>query len=188
MRPAAAAKRKNLLTDEANLAFVSDQPPLDLANPDWVIHTQSADRPPVRFEAGARIERSLVANGCRVAGQVTRSVLFPGVTVGPGAVLSDCIVMNDSVVGREAVVDRAILDKSVVVGSRAHLGHGDATTPNRACPEHLSSGLTVVGKGARIPEGITVGRNARIGAHVVERQFDGHVPAGGVIHGPDPEH
>ena len=53
---------------ESNLAFLSERPPLDLGNPDWVIHTQSADRPPVRFESGGNIRRSLIANGCRVAG------------------------------------------------------------------------------------------------------------------------
>ncbi len=173
---------------ETNLALLSDRPPLILDDPGWIIHTQSADRAPVRFENGARVERSLIANGCRVGGQVVRSVLFPGVTVAAGAVVRDSIVMNDSVVGREASLDRAILDKSVMVGDRARLGHGEDRTPNRACPEHLSNGLLVAGKGARIPEGVTVGRNARIGAHVAERQFTGDVPAGGVVPGPDPEH
>ena len=53
---------------ESNLAFLGPRPPLDLGNPDWVVHTQSADRPPVLFEATARVERSMVANGCEIAG------------------------------------------------------------------------------------------------------------------------
>src|SRR5262245_44573936 len=48
---------------ESNLAFLDDRPPLDLADPDWVIHTQSAHRPPVRFESGSTVEKSLVSNG-----------------------------------------------------------------------------------------------------------------------------
>ena len=60
--------------------------------------------------------------------------------------------------------------------------------PNRACPEHLSSGLTVIGKGARLPEGITIGRNARIGAAVGPGDFRGDVPAGGVVNGPESVH
>ncbi len=173
---------------EANMAFLSESPPLDLSNPEWVIHTQSAVRPPVMFEATARVERSMVANGCEVAGHVERSVLFPGVIVPRGAVVRDSIVMHDTRVGRDAVVDRAIVDKQVEIGAGAMLGYGDARVPNRACPEHLSSGLTVVGKGASLPVGLKVGRNARIGAFVGESAFTGDVPAGGVIDGPESMH
>ena len=173
---------------DTNLALLSDQPPLDLRDPEWVIHTQSADRPPVRFEAGGRAERSLIANGCRVGGRVVRSVLFPGVTVLRGATVTDSILMHDTTVGKGAAIDRAILDKEVVVGAGGRIGWGEASTPGRACPEHLSNGLLVVGKGAHLPEQVTVGRNTRIGAHVAVDDFSGDVPAGGVIHGPDPEH
>ena len=173
---------------QTNLDFLAPRPPLDRADPDWVIHTQSADRPPVRFERGSRAARSFLANGCRIAGTVEHSMLFPGVTVEPGAVVRDSIVMHDTVIGRGAVVDHAIVDKEVRVGDGVVLGHGDAGTPNRACPEHLSSGLLVVGKGARLPKDIRVGRNARIGAFTSEPDFAGDVPAGGVVDGPQSMH
>jgi hypothetical protein len=48
--------------------------------------------------------------------------------------------------------------------------------------------LTLVGKGAVLPAGVHVGRNARIGAYVGEGKFDGDVPAGGVIDGPESMH
>jgi len=173
---------------QTNLDFLAPRAPLDLADPDWVIHTQTADRPPVYVERGGRAVRSFVANGCRIAGRVEHSMLFPGVTVEPGAVVRDSIVMHDVVVGRGAVVDHAILDKHVRVGDGALLGHGDSATPNRACPGHLSSGLLVVGKGAVVPKDVRIGRNARIGAYATERDFDGEVPAGGVVDGPQSMH
>src|SRR5207247_2174761 len=108
--------------------------------------------------------------------------------VARGAVVRDSIVMHDATLGRDAVVDRAIVDKEVRIGAGAMLGHGQSTTPNRACPEHLSSGLTVVGKGTVLPAGITIGRNARIGAFVPESAFAGDVPAGGVLDGPESTH
>ena len=89
---------------------------------------------------------------------------------------------------RDAVVDRAIVDKQVKVGEGVRLGSGEATTPNLACPEHLSSGLTVVGKGAELPAGLSVGRNARIGAFVRATDFANEVPAGGVVDGPESMH
>ncbi len=173
---------------EANLAFLGERPPLDLHDPAWIIHTQSADRPPVRFIHGAAVRHSMVTNGCVIAGEVSHSVLFPGVVVAPGAVVRDSIVMHDTIIGPGAVVDRAIVDKEAVVGAEARVGFGDEMPPNRACPEHLSSGLVVVGKRARLPEGIHIGRNARIGAQVVEADFTAPVPAGGVVDGPESMH
>ena len=173
---------------ESNLAFLEDDPPLQLSGSDWTIHTQSADRPPVRFETGGQVVRSVVANGCVVAGRVVRSVLFPGVVVPAGAEVRDSIVMQDTWVGRDAVVDHAIVDKEVRIGDGASIGSGDASIPNAACPEHLSSGLSVVGKGARIPEGIRIGRNARIGAFVQETDLTDDVPSGGVVDGPQSMH
>jgi glucose-1-phosphate adenylyltransferase len=173
---------------EANLAFVSRTPPLDLHDPAWVIHTQSADRPPVRVVHGARVRDSMIANGCVVAGEVVHSVLFPGVTVAAGAVVRDSIVMHDTWVGAGARIDRSIVDKEAHIGAEACVGHGEEQLPNRACPEHLSSGLVVVGKRARLPDGITIGRNARIGAAVVEADFTAPVPSGGVVDGPESMH
>ena len=173
---------------QANLDLLSDDPPFDLGDSEWVIHTQSADRAPVRFDSGSHVDRSLICNGCTIAGEVVRSVLSPGVTVMPGAVVRDSIVMNDTVVGGGAVVDRAVIDKSVRIGDRARIGHGDARVPNRACPDHLRSGLVVVGKGARLPAGVSIGRNARVGSHVQESDVPAVVPGGGVVPGPEAEH
>ena len=173
---------------QTNRDLLSDHPPLDLGDPEWIIHTQSADRPAVRFEPGCRVERSLICNGSRVGGEVVHSVLSPGVTVMPGAVVRDSIVMNDTLIGSGAVVDRAVIDKSVTIGEGARVGHGESSAPNQACPAHLASGLVLVGKGAQLPPGVTIGRNARIGAGVHSRDVTQDVPAGGVVHGPDPEH
>lgn len=172
----------------ANMAFLEDPPPMRLDHPSRIIHTQSAERPPVRVVSGSRVRHSMIANGCTIEGEVENSVLFPGVRVGRGAVVRNSIVMHDVVVARGAVLDRAILDKAVQVGEGARVGHGDDLTPNRACPHHLSSGLVLIGKEARLPAGLTVGRNARIGSGVGEDDFSAPVPAGGVVDGPDAMH
>jgi glucose-1-phosphate adenylyltransferase len=69
------------------------------------------------------------------------------------------------------VLDRVILDKNVVVGADVRLGDGDDPRPNRTQPRNLQSGITVVGKGARIPSGLRIGRNCLIAADVMERDF-----------------
>jgi glucose-1-phosphate adenylyltransferase len=53
------------------------------------------------------------------------------------------------------------------------VGFGEDETPNRAEPERLNAGITIVGKRARIPRGVEIGRNCRIDPGVIERDFGG---------------
>jgi glucose-1-phosphate adenylyltransferase len=158
---------------QANLDLLSPEPAFPLEDPRWPIFTPSTENPPARLGPHASVRSSIVTHGTIVHGIVERSILFPGVVVEEGAVVRDSIVMGDSWIGPRAVLDRAILDKRVHVGRGAVVGRGDATHPNRVCPEHLSSGITIVGKHARIPEGIAIGRNARIAPDVTEEDFPG---------------
>jgi glucose-1-phosphate adenylyltransferase len=166
----------------ANMELLLPRPPIELADADWIVHTVSLDLPPVRIGPGATLAASLAANGARVDGQVTRSILFPGAVVERGAKVVDSILMHGAHVGRDAVVHRVITDKQVEIGSGARVGGpvvaGETPRPNRLCPEHLSSGLTLLGQRARLPAGITVGRNARIDPDVSETAFTADVADG----------
>lgn len=164
---------------EANLALLAETPALDLYDPEWVIHTTSADLPGVEVGATARIENSLLSDGCQIFGTVARSVLSPGVYVAEGAIVRDSIIMGDARIGPGAVVDRCIIDEGAHVGGGAVVGDGDVTTPNQEAPERLNTGLSIVGAHARIPEGITVGRNSAIRPRTAEAAFRGKaVPSG----------
>ncbi|MCX7669277.1 MAG: hypothetical protein N2439_04315 [Anaerolineae bacterium] len=98
----------------------------------------------------------------------------PGAVVEAEAHVSDSIVMNGAVIGRGAVVDRAILDKRAVIGAGASVGWGEGNTPNRAMPNNLNTGITLVGKRARIPDGIRIGRNVVIRPGVTPSAFTGN--------------
>jgi glucose-1-phosphate adenylyltransferase len=156
---------------EANMGLLNEPPDLDLYDPNWVIHTRSEERPPARVTPQSTIRCSLISHGCVVYGTVERSVLSPGVFVGEGAVVRDSIIMTDSVVGAGSTVDRAILDKHVVVGSRCHIGEGNELRPNQTEPRNLTTGITIVGKWSRIPSGMHIGRNVKIGSQVREHDF-----------------
>ncbi|MBV9174233.1 MAG: glucose-1-phosphate adenylyltransferase [Chloroflexi bacterium] len=166
---------------ESNMGLLKEPPDLDLYDTDWLIHTRSEERPPARVTERGKIVRSLISHGSIINGTVEHSVLSPGVFVGEGALVRDSILFTDCIVGPGSVVDRAILDKSVVVGANVHLGNGTDTRPNRTQPRNLQTGITVVGKGARIPTGLRIGRNCLIAAEVIERDFlrflssNGHV-------------
>jgi glucose-1-phosphate adenylyltransferase len=76
----------------------------------------------------------------------------------------DSVILNDTVIHSGAVVDRSIVDKNVVIGAGAHVGDGDDNTPNRAMPEQINTGLSLVGKGSVVPEGYMLGRNVVVHA------------------------
>jgi glucose-1-phosphate adenylyltransferase len=158
---------------QANMGLLDDPPEFDLYDPDWVIHTRSEERPPARVLAEARVSRSLVSHGCTIYGTVQRSVLSPGVVVGSGALVRDSILMTDTVIGADAVIERSILDKEVSVGRGAVVGYGDGSVVNKLEPKRLNTGITIVGKRARIPAGVHVGRNCMIDAAVTEADFGG---------------
>jgi glucose-1-phosphate adenylyltransferase len=146
----------------ANLDLLRPEPGIDLYDRDWLIYTRSEERAPALIGAEARVTSSLVSHGCVVEGTVIDSVLSPGVHVGRGAIVRESIVMFDTEIGPDAVVDRAIIDKECLVGGGAQIGAGDELRPNRSEPERLYAGLTLVGKQARIPGRVTIGRNCRI--------------------------
>jgi glucose-1-phosphate adenylyltransferase len=148
----------------------------------WQIRTnfdtegRAGDRLPARFGTNCRLQKCMISAGSHIRGTVINSVLAPGVVVEEGAIVRDSILFEDCIVGKGATVDLAILDKRVDVGMNAVLGFGD----NHACankdkPSHLYTGITLVGKGARIPADQRIGRNCVIDSGVSERFFAGKV-------------
>jgi glucose-1-phosphate adenylyltransferase len=166
---------------ESNMGLLKEPPDFDLYDSDWVIHTRSEERPPARITHRGQILCSLISHGSIINGTVEHSVLSPGVFVAEGAIVRDSILFTDCIVGPGSIVDRSILDKHVVVGADVRLGEGSDTRPNRTQPRNLQSGITVVGKGARIPTGLRIGRNCLIAADVMERDFQRHLSSNGHV-------
>ncbi len=158
---------------EANMALLGESPALELHDPEWVIHTRSEERPPVKIGPDARVGGNLLSNGCIVEGTVERSIISPGVYISAGAVVRDSVIMNDTRIGTGAVIERTIIDKGVNIAEGAHIGIGDDNTPNLKLPNDLNTGLTVIGKGARVPAGAHIGHNGVVNPDVTESNFPG---------------
>ncbi|MFO7996071.1 MAG: glucose-1-phosphate adenylyltransferase subunit GlgD [Dehalococcoidia bacterium] len=169
---------------QTNMDLIVDLPPFNLYEPDSQVRTPSVDMPPVKIGLKAQISRSLVSNGCIINGNVFNSVLSPHVYVEEGAQVIDSIIFDDTVVARDAVVHRSILDKECYIAPGCHIGYGDDYTPNKDEPGYLDCGITIIGKGARLPAGLKVGRNCKIAPDVQESDFtDLLVPSGSSVIG-----
>jgi glucose-1-phosphate adenylyltransferase len=167
---------------ETNLEMAQPVPPLDLYNPDWIIHTRDQERPAAKIGLQGQVVNSLISNGCVIRGTVEHSVLSPGVYVSPGAVVRESVVLTDTWIGPGGLIDTAILDVEVVVGPGAIVGHGDDYTPNHDQPDRLNTGITVVGERVRIPGGMRLGRNILIRPGRTESDFpEAAVPSGETV-------
>ena len=85
------------------------------------IYTKVRDRVPTYYAEGCEVEKSLIADGCMIEGEVEKSVLFRQVSVGKGAEIENCIIFNDAVIGEGAELKYVILDKNVTVTPGAKL-------------------------------------------------------------------
>jgi len=132
-----------------------------------------ADWGPARFLKGSRVENSLISAGCTIKGKVINSVLSPGVVVEPGAVVRDSVVLGGCHIGAGSQVDLAVLDKRVQVGSEVQIGYGEraGARANGRYPKHLYTGITLIGKMAEIPPGVSIGRNCIIQPFFEEAWF-----------------
>jgi glucose-1-phosphate adenylyltransferase len=171
---------------QANMDLIIDLPALNLYEPGSQVRTPSVDMPPVKLGPKAQISRSLVSNGCIINGSVVNSVLSPHVYVEAGSQVIDSIIFDNTIVAKDAVVHRSIIDKECSIAQGCCIGYGDDYVPNRDEPLYLNCGITVVGKGARLPPGLKVGRNCRIDPKVQESNFSTlFIPSGSTIVGGD---
>ena len=160
---------------EAHMDMLANPPALNLNDRTWIIHTRSEERPPVRVHNGAIIKDSLVTDGAVICdgAVVERSVISPGVFIGPNAVVRESIVLNDTYIESGARVERCILDKIVVVGHNAQVG---------LIQDMGDLGIPCIGKNTHIPPGFTIGRKAILGTDLEDEDFaqfpDKVIPAG----------
>jgi glucose-1-phosphate adenylyltransferase len=130
---------------EASMDLLSAPPLFALADPDWPLHTWQPDWPPARIlqeQGEARVVDSLLGAGAVVAGaQVHRSILSPGVVVGPRAAVVDSVLMDGVQVGAGARLRRAIVDKGVRIPAGYCL---DADLNGSRHSYHVSPGGIVV--------------------------------------------
>jgi glucose-1-phosphate adenylyltransferase len=128
--------------------LIAERPAFNLYNRQWPVYTHSNQLSPARFNAGGIASESIVSAGCLIRGQVSRSVLSPGVRIDPGAVVQGSVLHDNVRVGRGAVVRGAVLDKNVEVPPGATIG----VNPQRDAELYTVSkgGVIALGKGQTV--------------------------------------
>lgn len=133
---------------EAHMDLISEQPLFSLYNQRWPMYTHAGHQAPARFVSGGIAGESIVSPGCVIRGQVTGSVLSPGVIVEQGAVVQGSVLHHGVRVGRGAVVRNAILDKNVDVPPGATIGVNPERDHELYTVSH--NGVIALGKGRTV--------------------------------------
>ena len=136
---------------DANLDLLNPKVDLDLNDDGWKIYSRSPVAPPHYVGVNAKVENSMVTEGCEIEGNVDFSVLFANVTVEEGAEVKYSIVMPGTVIKKGAVVQYSIVAENAVIEEGAVVGES---------PENMKDikdwGVAVIGSG------VTIGKDAVI--------------------------
>lgn len=168
-----------------NMRLLDENSPLYID--EWMVRTnldneRIRDRSPAILGPEARVQKSIVGNGCLIDGTVKNSVLFPGVKAEKGSVIQDSILMFDTQIHKGARLDRVICDVEVNAGEGTIIGYGETKSANSEYPDLLSSGITIIGRNCRIPDNMRIGRNCIIYPNKTEKDFSSKQMAQGRTH------
>ena len=142
---------------DANLDLLNPKVDLDLDDDSWKIYSRSPAAPPHYIGSNAKVERSMITEGCDIEGDIDFSVLFANVTVEEGAQVKYSIVMPGTVIKKGAVVQYSIVAENAVIEEGAVVG---------SSPESMDNiddwGVAVVGNGVKIGKGAKVEPKAMV--------------------------
>ncbi len=140
---------------DANLDLLNPKINLNLSDSNWKIYSRSHALPPHYISGKARVENSLITDGCEVLGNLDFSILFENVTVEEGAEVDYSLIMPGAVIKKGAKVRYAIVAENAVIEENAEVGKSPEDS------EVGNWGITVIG------DNITIGKNSVIGAKLM---------------------
>ena len=163
---------------EASLALAEQTPPFDFFTPNGVIYTRMRNLPASRID-GAKLSRSLIADGTRIAGGAEIDHCLIGVrsVIGANCKITDTVVIgsdrfetdaeraeNEAAgrpnfnIGADTQIHMAILDKDCRVGKNVKILNAENKQeydePQGAY--HIREGVVCVPRGAVIPDGTVI--------------------------------
>ena len=166
---------------EANMELIDIIPVFNLYEEFWRIYTNNDIIPPQFIADSAKIDRSIIGDGCEIYGEVYNSVIGAGVTIGHGAVVRDSIIMRDTVIGAGTQVYKAIIAEEVEIDDGCIIGVGDEA-PSKLDSRIYAFGLATIGEKSYIPKNVKVGKNTAISGKTETSDYpDGELKSGEYI-------
>ncbi|KAB7666829.1 glucose-1-phosphate adenylyltransferase [Bacillus sp. B1-b2] len=100
---------------EANMDLLDDNSDLNISDYKWRIYTVNPNHPPQYISSDARVKESMVNEGCMISGDLEKSIVFQGVTVGQGTIIRSSVIMPDAKIGNNVYIEKAIVPSNVQI-------------------------------------------------------------------------
>ena len=100
---------------KTSLELLNPEIKKELFDKETVIFTREKDTTPTIYKDNAKVNNSIIADGCVIDGEVVNSILFRGVKVKKGAVIKNSIIMENGEIGNNVDIDGVIADKNVII-------------------------------------------------------------------------
>ncbi len=104
-----------------NLDMIDQKKRQALLNGAHPVYTKTKDEVPAKYEAGAKVKNSLIADGCLIEGTVENCVLFRGVRIGRNVMVRNCVLMQSVDVQDGATLEYVIADKDSILRRNSRL-------------------------------------------------------------------
>lgn len=150
----------------ANLEMTDPLPRMNLYDEDWPLYTRPRYLPPAKI-ASARVERSMVADGCIIEGaEIFHSIIGLRSVIAEGCQISDSVLMGHDFyappqghqeppgIGRGCEISGAIVDKNTRLGEATVIrGRPGCGLDLDEDFYHVRDGIVVVPRGVVLPPG-----------------------------------
>ena len=134
---------------EANMDLVDQPPKFDLNDRSWSIYSRNMALAPHYVGQNAKITNSTVTEGCFIDGEIKHSVIFGGVELEEGSVVSDSVIMPGAKIGKNVVIEKAVIGADAVIGDGAKVGV-NSSDDNKYASKLCTNDLVLIESGAEV--------------------------------------
>jgi glucose-1-phosphate adenylyltransferase len=113
---------------EANMDLLSENDDLNIGDPTWRVYSLAQAMPAQYIGNAAKVQNSIVVDGCEIHGEVIHSVLSTNVKVERNAKIIDSVIMPDVYIGENAIVNKAIVGSNAIIRKNSVVGDGRNVT------------------------------------------------------------
>lgn len=166
---------------EANMELIDIVPEFNLYEEFWKIYTKSDALPPQYIDAQAKVERSILGEGCDIRGQVHNSVISANVEIGEDVEIHDSIIMQNTKIKSGTKIYNTIIAENAEIGENCTIGVGEYAD-SQLSQKIYNCELTVIGEGSSVPDGVMIGKNVAISGRTENSDYpEGKLVSGGYI-------
>jgi glucose-1-phosphate adenylyltransferase len=152
---------------EANILLTEPHAPFKFYDPQKPIFTHERFLPPSHLRS-CSVRESILADGCFLEEcTIDSSVIGIRMHVGRGTRINRSVLLGADAydpepeapalgIGRDVVLERVIIDKNASIGDGARLVNQSGVRHADGNGYYIRSGIVIVPKGGRIPEGMTI--------------------------------